>query len=189
MSSEQAGHIQARKTPGGWRLELDNLAWAQIMTALSIAIETCDQVRSDAGTARAAVFKELRSAMSNTHNSPSGYPLTYRGNAERLMATHGDQIRYAPHKKGWFCLEDGTWKHDVDATHVQGLVQELAEALGEGVPWDKRNPVYRHTLRSGMIYGINATMREAAILSCERQGLEAPQRITYHKIQYPEPDQ
>jgi hypothetical protein len=35
--------IQVRKTPRGWNVQLDSASWAELMTGLSIAIESCEQ--------------------------------------------------------------------------------------------------------------------------------------------------
>jgi hypothetical protein len=34
--------VQVRKTRAGWNIQLDNAAWAELMTGLSIAIDVCD---------------------------------------------------------------------------------------------------------------------------------------------------
>lgn len=50
-------------------------------------------------------------AIANGSASPSGFPLTDLGNAERLVARHGDDLRYA-RGIGWLAW-DGTTESEV----------------------------------------------------------------------------
>lgn len=57
--------VQVRKTRAGWNIQLDNAAWAELMTGLSIAIDVCDGRSATAiERDRAARLRALRSALS-----------------------------------------------------------------------------------------------------------------------------
>lgn len=57
---EQKRRVKSRRTLNGWILELDSQSWADVMSALSIAIDATSKDDSD----RAATFRTLRSALS-----------------------------------------------------------------------------------------------------------------------------
>lgn len=66
MSSEQKPRrIKARIVPDGWAIEIDDQSWAEMMTALSIAIETCQR---DGDQDRANSLRKLRSALSHAES-------------------------------------------------------------------------------------------------------------------------
>ena len=44
----------------------------------------------------------------------SGYPLTDLGNAERLLARHGDDLRYVPPWRSWLAWDGRTWRRDCE---------------------------------------------------------------------------
>jgi hypothetical protein len=62
MANGHEPHITATKTPGGWKLEMDNAAWVQLMSALSIAINS--EVRDGDLSHQAGTFRKLRTALS-----------------------------------------------------------------------------------------------------------------------------
>lgn len=43
MSDARERRVKSKIVPGGWVLELDDQSWAELMTAVSIAIETCEK--------------------------------------------------------------------------------------------------------------------------------------------------
>lgn len=44
MSQQQKPRrVKARTLPDGWSIEMDHQTWAEIMTAISIAIDTCER--------------------------------------------------------------------------------------------------------------------------------------------------
>ena len=54
-----ARRIQARKTTDGWQISLDDTSWANVMSALSIAIEA-----SASYPEQQATFRTLRTLLS-----------------------------------------------------------------------------------------------------------------------------
>lgn len=59
MINEQKQRVKTRRTPAGFIIEIDPASWAEMMTALSIAI---DATRNE--PERAASLRKLRTALS-----------------------------------------------------------------------------------------------------------------------------
>jgi putative DNA primase/helicase len=57
------------------------------------------------------------------------YPLTHSGNAERLVDTHGTQIRFVPEWKTWLCWNGRVWVKSTDAAEVSQLMLSTARGI------------------------------------------------------------
>jgi hypothetical protein len=60
MSTQKPLRVVSRKIPACWLLELDTASWAELMTAVSIAIDATSKDEPD----RAARLRTLRSQIS-----------------------------------------------------------------------------------------------------------------------------
>lgn len=69
-NQEQTPHVRARRTRDGWHIELDNAAWVQLLSALAIAIDTCELSKTPTEDARAAALKKLQTALSHDAGDP-----------------------------------------------------------------------------------------------------------------------
>jgi hypothetical protein len=56
--------VKSKIVPGGWVLELDDQSWAELMTAVSIAIETCERNDLPTERVRAARLRKMCSELS-----------------------------------------------------------------------------------------------------------------------------
>lgn len=56
--------VPSRKKPGGWQIDLGDASWADMMTALALAIDVCDRDGLPAAQERAARFRALRTSRS-----------------------------------------------------------------------------------------------------------------------------
>ncbi len=80
------------------------------------------------------------------------YHLTDLGNAQRLVASHGDDLRYAHQLNRWFVWDDMRWADDATAEverRAKRTVRAMyALAAGEDVDEDKAKALIKHALRS-----------------------------------------
>ena len=61
MSDHQEPYVTATKTPSGWKIEMDNAAWVQLLNALTIALSS--EAR-DGNQPNAMLLRRLRTALS-----------------------------------------------------------------------------------------------------------------------------
>lgn len=82
--------------------------------------------------------------------SPTGF-YTDLGNARRLVARHGHNIRFIPEWKKWLVWRDGRWEIDTDG-EIMRLAKETVETMhGEAVATtneEERTSLRRHALKS-----------------------------------------
>lgn len=62
MAQQKQTHIKTTKTPGGWKLEMDNDTWVQLMSALSLAIRSEEK---DGHADQIKTFQLLRTSFSS----------------------------------------------------------------------------------------------------------------------------
>jgi putative DNA primase/helicase len=99
------------------------------------------------------------------HNQLPHQPLTDLGNARRLIARHGQDIRYVPERKAWIVWDGIKWRYDNDgqivrlATEtVMSFRQETYKASDPG----KDNDLYRHQIHSQNLARIKAMITLAS---------------------------
>lgn len=79
---------------------------------------------SDMPTDRSAArWCDARDGTSDTE------PLTELGNARRLVAAHGQRLRYVPEVAGWLVWTDDAWKWSPDGAAVRALASRLPETI------------------------------------------------------------
>ncbi|MHB9023141.1 MAG: phage/plasmid primase, P4 family [Armatimonadota bacterium] len=82
---------------------------------------------------------------------PAGFPPTDLGNAERLVAAHGHELRYNVSAEAWLRWTGQTWQQDetgdihrLAAGVVRGIGAEAEQLPGK----EERRELFRHALRS-----------------------------------------
>lgn len=92
------------------------------------------------------------------------YNLTDTGNAERLVAMHGDQIRHVP-AQGWYVWNGTHWTRDRTAALMR-LAKQVALAINHDVANceddEQRRAIRRHAMRSESERGRKAMVALAA---------------------------
>lgn len=62
------------------------------------------------------------------------FPLTEMGNCHRVVAAHGDDIRFVPEMRAWLVWSGDSWLWDIDGSRVRGLIGTLkASIYADGV--------------------------------------------------------
>jgi putative DNA primase/helicase len=82
---------------------------------------------------------------------PDGFRYTDVGNAERLIAAHGDRLRYVPRWRRWLVWDGRRWAIDADNVAVVELAKDVPrQLLAEvtNVPSDERKRLVAHATRS-----------------------------------------
>jgi len=95
---------------------------------------------------------------------PDGFRYTDVGNAERLVAQHGDQIRYVPTWGQWLCWDGSRWVPDPGGVRVMDLATDVPRQLLKHVPdlhGDERKALVRWGTASEKASGIDAMVRLA----------------------------
>ena len=64
MSDVRERRVKSKIVPSGRVLELDDQSWAELMTAVSIAFETCEKNDLPTEQVRAARLRKMRSELS-----------------------------------------------------------------------------------------------------------------------------
>ena len=81
----------------------------------------------------------------------SRYPLTDLGNAERLIAAHGHELRYHVNAESWLRWTGTLWRAD-DTGEVHRLARAVVRSIGkeaDGLPaGEERESLYKHMLKS-----------------------------------------
>ena len=83
-----------------------------------------------------------------------GYTLTDSGNAELLVATFGDRIRYVPERGMWLRWAGHRWAEDTVGEHMQHAKATLTAAI-DGTPTDQK-AVHKHLQASLSRRGLEA---------------------------------
>lgn len=73
--------------------------------------------------------RELRQVLRSAWRYPAGFALTDLGNAQRLVARHGLDLRYVPEFKSFLIYRDGCWTKDLESLQVQSWTKDCALAL------------------------------------------------------------
>jgi len=105
----------------------------------------------------------------NVHMGPDGFRYSDHGNAERLAARHGDEIRYVPAWGRWIVFHGGRWHLDHGETFVSALAAELGRQLLEHVgdvyhDADAMKALRRWVVKCESVVGVAATLRAARSL-------------------------
>ncbi|MCK6522744.1 phage/plasmid primase, P4 family [Myxococcota bacterium] len=125
-----------------------------------------------------------RSVARYTPNNPLlGFNLTDWGNAERLVHTHGEDLRFVTQRGRWLRWEGGRWRA-VDGASLLPLALQSNRATFEAAK-DITDPEYRervtrHTMRSESLQRLKATTQLAAsLLPIDAEQLDRdPMRLT-----------
>ena len=125
-----------------------------------------------------------RSVARYTPNNPLlGFNLTDWGNAERLVHTHGEDLRFVTQRGRWLRWEGGRWRA-VDGASLLPLALQSNRATFEAAKDitdpDYRERVTRHTMRSESLQRLKATTQLAAsLLPIDAEQLDRdPMRLT-----------
>jgi putative DNA primase/helicase len=77
--------------------------------------------------------------------------LTDLGNAQRLVARHGHELRYVPHWGKWLVWDEKRWAVDETGELEQRAKETVLALLGEAAKitdHDKREKLFKYALRS-----------------------------------------
>src|SRR5690348_16854883 len=92
------------------------------------------------------------------------HPHTDLGNAQWLVATYGDYIRYVPTWKTWVCYDDGRWRFD-DTGKVEVLakrcVSALTDAASAAEEMDGKKSLLRHAAHTATAHGVRSMLELA----------------------------
>jgi putative DNA primase/helicase len=99
-------------------------------------------------------------------NKKKSFSLDDIGNAERLNAKFGEDIRYCFPYKGWLIWDEICWKHD-----AKGRIFEMARQTARSIideAWaaedSKRNDILKHVKKSCQSYALKAMIEQARSL-------------------------
>jgi putative DNA primase/helicase len=170
-SKGPAPEIGERIPPGGRNDVLTSLAGtmrrrgmgeAEILAALRVTneercqppLENEEVEKIAASVARYAPADNVVSISANGHGSshpPRGYNLTDLGNAERLVAGHGENIRYCYTWRKWLVRTTARWERDeagrihrLAKGRVRGIYREASDAEDE----ERRKALAKHAAAS-----------------------------------------
>jgi putative DNA primase/helicase len=94
-------------------------------------------------------------------------PLTDLGNAERLAARHGLDLRYCPDEKTWLAWDGRRWARDRDGAGMRAA-HETARSIGlEALAEEdakQRRDLFKHAARSESDKALQAMLRQAVAL-------------------------
>ncbi|MCK6514968.1 phage/plasmid primase, P4 family [Myxococcota bacterium] len=116
----------------------------------------------------AEVHQIARSVARYTPTNPLlGFNLTDWGNAERLVHTHGEDLRFVTQRGRWLRWEGGRWRW-VDTGSLLPLALQSSRATFDAAKEipdpDHRERITRHTMRSESLPRLKATTQLAASL-------------------------
>jgi putative DNA primase/helicase len=86
------------------------------------------------------------------------------GNAERLVAAHGDRVRYVPRWAQWMAWDGTRWQRDHDHARVDELAKDVPRRLWKLVPdvhGDERKRLIQHATQSEADHRLRAMVRLA----------------------------
>lgn len=120
-----------------------------------------------------AAGREFAAALTATPVAPPPppkFPLTDYGNAQRLAARHGRDLRYAPQLGGWYVWDGARWEADRTGEIVRrakDTVRAIYAEAAEERSADRRELVARHAFNSEgirRIYGmVDLTQSEPGV--------------------------
>lgn len=122
----------------------------------------------------------------NFDGAPDGHRYTDSGNADRLVAQHGDVIRYVPLWGAWLAWDQRRWVLDHDDVRVTELAKDVPRKLLELVSHvdgkDDRKRILGFANRTESAGGLSAVVRLARTtptIAVDHQALDAyPFRLT-----------
>lgn len=134
--------------------------------------DVCDFIRAGGGVRDLVRLAEEATAACAAIETSDAEELhhTDLGNAGRLVARHGKDIRYVPAWKSWLIWDDAksTWRRDEDG-HLHRLAHETIRAMHKDAvdleDRDARARAVRHALASESRRAIEAMVAVAATLS------------------------
>ncbi len=101
--------------------------------------------------AKALGWAHRESEIGETGHESQGRHLTDMGNAERLVARHGEDLRYVHPWRRWLVWDGARWKVD-DNGHVRRLAKDTIRTIyaeaGDAVDDQARNKLARHAMSS-----------------------------------------
>jgi putative DNA primase/helicase len=135
---------------------------------------------------------------------PDGHRYTDVGNADRLIAAHGDRLRYVPAWRRWLAWDGRRWQLDHDNVRVAELAKDVPRRLLEhvhNVTGDDRKKLVAHATKTESATGIANTVtmaRSVPGVAVDHDDLDAdPWLLNVHngainlhtcKLQPPDPD-
>jgi putative DNA primase/helicase len=87
----------------------------------------------------------------NGHGRYPTHPLTDLGNAERLIARHGDDLRYCHPWAKWLCWDGTRWKPDTSGEverRARSTVRTIYAEASDGSDKEERKAIANHAERS-----------------------------------------
>jgi putative DNA primase/helicase len=93
--------------------------------------------------------------------SPADIPLTDAGNAERLVAQHGRDLRYVP-EVGWHTWDGRRWRPDADGEVIRRMIKTI-RSLAATAPVSRQGPLAKHVIRSEERGRLNAAVALASV--------------------------
>lgn len=92
--------------------------------------------------------------------APRAFATTDLGNAERLVADHGDDLRWVPDWKTWLVWNGRYWERDTNGA-VNRLMHDVVRKMGAGAADDEEA---KHARRSESLQRLNAAIEVAKSL-------------------------
>ncbi len=84
-------------------------------------------------------FPDPASAAEVVKLPPSGIKLTELGNAERLVARHGEDLRYCHPWRRWYVWDGRRWQPDATAEVLRRAKETVRAMYGEAAKEDREN--------------------------------------------------
>jgi P4 family phage/plasmid primase-like protien len=157
----------APRTPG-FRTPVDLVAEARGVSARDAVNLLAERFGFDGVGSPRMSREDVRAvwAAHNPHATPRVRPLTDTGNAERLAAQRGSEIRFCSSWKKWLVWDGTRWELDVLGVvhqHAKDVVRTIASEAN-GVADDKvRAAIFKHAEESESRGGREAIVRLAAL--------------------------
>ena len=103
---------------------------------------------------------------STRRRSFGGFPLTDLGNAQRLIAMHGNDVRFSPIMKRWLYFDGKRWIRDEsNANHVmqlaKAMVSRLYDYLNDLIDQDEKDRIRREIERCESAHRLKAVVELA----------------------------
>lgn len=117
------------------------------------AVESASEVytpRAKKGKTKQGGSVDAVSGSALPGSAPDGYPLTDLGNAERLVAKHGDNLRFNVEAGQWLTWDGRRWASD-STGQVHRLAREVVRGLYSLLPdceGDARDALFKHAKSS-----------------------------------------
>jgi putative DNA primase/helicase len=110
---------------------------------------------------------------------PDGFHFTDKGNADRLIAAHGDHLRYVPAWKEWIEWDGTRWRRDIGEVHTI----ERGKSIGGGLWRHVATMLPTNTTRKGTIEWAKRSESAQLIANAVRLARGIPGvAIDYHEL-------